>query len=971
MTISNGTPAADLHSNGTNGAAPAGNIGSVRSADIVGRMQDAYLDYAMSVIVARALPDVRDGLKPVHRRILYAMYGDLGLTHDKPHKKSARIVGEVLGKYHPHGDVAVYDAMARMAQSFSLRYPLVDGQGNFGSIDGDSPAAMRYTEARLAQISDLMIADIDKETVEWVPNFDNSLEQPAVLPAALPNLLINGSNGIAVGMATNIPPHNLGEIVDALAYLIDNFAQIDEIAVEQLLQFVKGPDFPTGGMVYRYRTENKSEEEIDAIAQGYSVGRSRLVMQAKAHFEELSRGRSRIVITELPYQTNKSALIERIADLVRDGKLEGISDLRDESDRTGMRVIIELGRTADPKAVLADLFKYTPLQQTFGMQMLALVDGQPRMLSLKRMLHLFIQHRQEIVRRRSEYDLRRARERAHIVEGLLKALDMLDEVIATIRNSQRVDTARNNLVKNFGFSEIQAQAILDMQLRRLAAMERTRLKDEFKELKDRIAYLEDLLAHPEKILALIKNELLAIKEQYGDARRTQIVERTKGTLTTTDLLPDQTVWVAVTGKGELRRQEVGRVNPSVLRQIGRGSDAAIVTANTREPLYLFSSDGRSTRIAVHELPHDGGSKSATELGKFNRGDQVSAALTLPKPSDADENSGYLCFVTEQGMVKRVTQADFLNAILNAPTVMAVAANDRLGWAFATRGDQELILVTASGQAIRFDETEVRSMGLAAGGVGGIKLKGKDKVIYAGVVEPAGELITLTAQGYAKRSPLADYPRQGRNGGGIVTHKLNDRTGLISAALVVPGLPTSEILLAVTRKGVPKLVTLEDIPAMGRSVLGKPIFEVSANDLVTRLQRVLAAEATDPEDDAPSPTPEPSPTPAPAAKVAPKNIAVTRQRAARPKAAAAQATLVDADAADPEPRKASARSARTEPTRTAAVKLNRVQRAATVVEAPQPSLFGAELPEATDTPNKPDKVERVVSVSAGQTNKRKK
>ncbi len=971
MTISNGTPAADLHSNGTNGAAPTGNIGSVRSADIVGRMQDAYLDYAMSVIVARALPDARDGLKPVHRRILYAMYGDLGLTHDKPHKKSARIVGEVLGKYHPHGDVAVYDAMARMAQSFSLRYPLVDGQGNFGSIDGDSPAAMRYTEARLAQISDLMIADIDKETVEWVPNFDNSLEQPAVLPAALPNLLINGSNGIAVGMATNIPPHNLGEIVDALAYLIDNFAQIDEITVEQLLQFVKGPDFPTGGMVYRYRTENKSEEEIDAIAQGYSVGRSRLVMQAKAHFEELSRGRSRIVITELPYQTNKSALIERIADLVRDGKLEGISDLRDESDRTGMRVIIELARTADPKAVLADLFKYTPLQQTFGMQMLALVDGQPRMLSLKRMLHLFIQHRQEIVRRRSEYDLRRARERAHIVEGLLKALDILDEVIATIRNSQRVDTARNNLVKNFGFSEIQAQAILDMQLRRLAAMERTRLKDEFKELKDRIAYLEDLLAHPEKILALIKSELLAIKEQYGDARRTQIVERTKGTLTTTDLLPDQTVWVAVTGKGDLRRQEVGRVNPTVLRQIGRGSDAAIVTANTREPLYLFSSDGRSTRIAVHELPHDGGSKSATELGKFNRGDQVSAALTLPKPSDVDENSGYLCFVTEQGMVKRVTQADFLNAILNAPTVMAVAANDRLGWAFATRGDQEIILVTASGQAIRFDETEVRSMGLAAGGVGGIKLKGKDKVIYAGVVEPAGELITLTAQGYAKRSPLADYPRQGRNGGGIVTHKLNDRTGLISAALVVPGLPTSEILLAVTRKGVPKLATLEDIPAMGRSVLGKPIFEVSANDLVTRLQRVLAAEATDPEDDAPSPAPEPSPTPAPAAKVAPKNIDVTRQRAARPKAAAAQATLVDADAADPDPRKARARSARTEPTRTAAVKLNRVQRAATVAEAPQPSLFGAELPEATDTPNKPDKVERVVSVSAGQTNKRKK
>ncbi len=452
-----------------------GQFGTVLPIDITSTMQDAYLDYAMSVIVARALPDVRDGLKPVHRRILYAMYHDLNLVHTGPHKKSARIVGEVLGKYHPHGDTAVYDAMVRMAQDFSLRYPLVDGQGNFGSIDGDNAAAMRYTEARLAEISSLVLNDLEKDTVEWHDNFDNTLREPDILPAALPNLLINGSSGIAVGMATNIPPHNLGEIVDGLAYMIDNYHNLDDVTVEDLLRFIKGPDFPTGGILYRFR-QDKGQDEHDVISQGYSVGRGRLILQAKAHFEEMSRNRKRIVITELPYQTNKTALIERIAGLVRDGKIEGITDLRDESDRTGMRIVIELTRNVEPKDILADLFKYTPLQQTFGMQMLALVDGQPRMLSLKRMLHLFIQHREEIIRRRSEYDLERARQRAHILEGLLKALDILDEVIATIRRSQRVDTARTNLMHEFKFTQIQAQAILDMQLRRLAALERKKLQ---------------------------------------------------------------------------------------------------------------------------------------------------------------------------------------------------------------------------------------------------------------------------------------------------------------------------------------------------------------------------------------------------------------------------------------------------------------------------------------------------------------
>ncbi|MEZ4728895.1 MAG: DNA gyrase subunit A [Caldilineaceae bacterium] len=612
----------------------------------------------------------------------------------------------------PHGDVAVYDATVRMAQDFSLRYPLIDGQGNFGSIDGDNAAAMRYTEARLAEISDLMLEDLERDTVGWHPNFDNSLREPDILPAALPNLLINGASGIAVGMATNVPPHNLGEIVDALVYLIDNYQGVEEITVEQLMEFVKGPDFPTGGILYRYR-EDKADENTDAIAQGYAVGKSRLILQAKAHFEEMSRGRMRIVVTELPYQTNKTALIERIASLVREEKLQGLTDLRDESDRTGMRIVIELTRNADPKAVLSDLFKYTPLQQTFGMQILALVDGQPRLLSLKRALHLFIQHREEIVRRRSEFELAKAKARAHIVEGLLHALDILDEVIDTIRRSQSVETARNNLMKNFKFTEVQAQAILDMQLRRLAALERKKLKEEFDELKKRIQYLEELLADPAKILAVIKEELLALREKYADARRTQIVDRTKGTLTTTDLLPEQDVWVAVNSNGDLMRQDVvDKPTVTALRQLGKGGQVALLTANTRDWLYLFTKDGRCTRVSVHEIPQDGNPKHLSELCGFTRRDQITAAVTLPR-ENGSHASGYLFCVTEQGMVKRVTLTDFMVPVSAEFSVMNVDDGDRLGWVLPTKGDAEVILVTGAGQSIRFGEEDVRSMGLAA------------------------------------------------------------------------------------------------------------------------------------------------------------------------------------------------------------------------------------------------------------------
>jgi DNA gyrase subunit A len=502
-------------------------IGTVRQCDIDQQMQDAYLDYAMSVIVSRALPDVRDGLKPVHRRILYAMH-DMGLRPDRPYRKSARIVGEVLGKYHPHGDAAVYEAMARMAQDFSLRYVLVDGQGNFGSIDGDSPAAMRYTEARLTPIAEEMLADLDKDTVDFVPNFDATLTEPSVLPALLPNLLVSGASGIAVGMTTNIPPHNLNEVCDALVYLIDQYSSLEEVSVEDLTRFIQGPDFPTGGVVYRYGGEEGKADRTDLIRNAYALGRGRLTVQAKVNLEEMSRSRTRIVVTELPYQVNKTRLIERIAELVRDGRLEGITDLRDESDRQGMRICIELTRTVDPTDILSQLFKLTPLQSTFSLRMLALVDGEPRLLALKRVLTHYLEHRQQIITRRSAYLLKRARERVHILEGLLKALDAIDVVIGIIRQSQNTESARQDLMDRLTLSENQAQAILDMPLKRLTSLERLKIAEEHKEETEAIRYLQGLLGSPSEIRNVIRSDLLALKSRYGDSRRTLIAGQEAG-----------------------------------------------------------------------------------------------------------------------------------------------------------------------------------------------------------------------------------------------------------------------------------------------------------------------------------------------------------------------------------------------------------------------------------------------------------
>ena len=822
-------------------------LGTIRQINIDVEMQASYLDYAMSVIVARALPDVRDGLKPVHRRILYAMH-DLGLDPDKPYKKSARIVGEVLGKYHPHGDAAVYEAMVRMAQDFSLRYPLVDGQGNFGSIDGDNAAAMRYTEARLAKIATEMLADIEKETVEWTDNFDGTLKEPTVLPAALPNLLVNGASGIAVGMATNIPPHNLGEVCDALCFLIDRYDRHDDVTVEDLMQFIPGPDFPTGGVIYRYQREGSGEaaEQVDVIAHAYAGGKGHIVMQAKAHIEDMSRNRARIVVTELPYMTNKTNLLERIAELVRDGRLDGITDLRDESDRTGMRICIEMTRTVEPREVLASLFKLTPLQQTFGVSLLALVDSEPRLLSLKRMLMYFLEHRQEVIVRRSKYELAKARARAHILEGLLRALDVLDEIIALIRASKTADVAKQGLIKDFKFSEIQAQAILDMQLRRLAALERRRLQDEYREVIALIRTLEELLHSPKKVLALIRQNLVDLKARYGDTRRTQIADRVQGTLTTHDLLPDEDVWVTLSPEGVLTKwrrgnpasESKGKAAPAPLR----APAPQIVSANTRDDLYLFSVKGQATRIGAHQVPEGSGSHFA-DLSGLTRRDRIAAVVALPKSIGDEEGGPLLLLATVQGKVKRIAVADLIDQASADPQVIGLDNGDELLWAGISPGGGEFLLVTAQGQAIRFAEDDVRSMGLPAGGIGGVKLAAKDRVVAAlALTKGAGapsHVALITTLGIGKRVPVADFPVQGRNGQGVVAAKPTPKLGNVAgAALAGP----ADMLLCLTAGGGAKPVPAAAVPEMGRPAQGKSVIPLVGGDQVTRIVGVAVEQS---------------------------------------------------------------------------------------------------------------------------------
>lgn len=807
-------------------------VGIVRQVDIEQQMQEAYLDYAMSVIVSRALPDVRDGLKPVHRRILYAMQ-DMGLRTNQPYKKSARIVGEVLGKYHPHGDAAVYDSMARMAQDFSMRMPLVDGQGNFGSVDGDPPAAMRYTEARLASLASEVMADIDKDTVNFVDNFDGSLTEPSVLPTKFPNLLVNGASGIAVGMATSIPPHNLTEVCDALIFMIDKNLKNKETTIDDLLNFIKGPDFPTGGIIYRQADKNKSKvDDDDLIKSAYAVGRGRITVQAKVHIEEMSRNRHRLVITELPYQTNKANLTEKIADLARDGKIEGLADLRDESDRQGMRLVIELTRTVEPKAVLKQLFKMTPLQSTFSINMLALVDDEPRRLPLKRALQLFIEHRQEIITRRSTYELEKAKQRAHILEGLRIALSNLDEIIKTIRTSRTVDTARKNLRKSFKLSETQANAILDMPLRRLAALERKKIEDEYKELLKQIKYLEGLLQSPKKILNVIKDELAELKKTYGTPRRTLIVNEpaTKDRVVTArDLVPEEEVVVTVTQGGRLCcwPAEEG-LDPARGRQ--KDPLAVAVSASTRDMLYLFAENGKAIITPMHQVPKGAALGDGPSLSEFNVGavKNIVAGIALP---NNDEMKGYLFLVSKQGRVKRITLQDVADIRGSESIVMGVEKGDKLLTAFITPGQGDVMLVSSAGQGIRFAEEDVRAMGLTAAGVWGIKLSKGDEVVGAGPVITRGELVVVTENGFGKRTDLNDYSKQGRHGQGVIALPVSKETGKLTTATTVN---LSNRVMMISKRKNSKTIYARAFSKMSRTHKGKSVMSINEKDALVSM-----------------------------------------------------------------------------------------------------------------------------------------
>ncbi len=807
-------------------------LGKTRPVNIEDEMSSSYLDYAMSVIVSRALPDVRDGLKPVQRRILYAM-DELGLAPTSPHKKSARIVGEVLGKYHPHGDAPVYEAMVRMAQDFSMRYVLVDGQGNFGSMDNDPPAAMRYTEARLASISEQMLVDIDKETVDFMPNFDDSLKEPLVLPTKLPNLLVNGSSGIAVGMATNIPPHNLGEVCDAISYLIDN----SEATVDELTQFIKGPDFPTAGIILR------GEE----IKNAYATGHGKVVVRAKALLGDGSGvERRQIVVTELPYQTNKAALIERIAELVKDKKIEGVSGLRDESDRQGMRIVIELKREVQPRQVLNNLYKYTAMQSAFFVNMLALVDGQPRVISLKEALQYFIDFRHVVITRRSQFELKQAKARAHILEGLKIALDNINKVIATIRRSETAEIARHELMSGFGLSQAQAQAILDMQLRRLANLERQKIADEYAELVKTIAYLEDLLSDPKRILLLIKEEVSQLKSQYGDPRRTEISEEAVTEFREEDLIPHQSVAVTLSNRGFVKRVASRSYRPQhrggrgIIGMVTREEDAVriLVVADTHDNLLFFTNRGRVFHLKCYEIPADISrtAKGTAVINLFSVADneRVTAMVAL-----ADFKRGsYLLLATRRGEVKKTTADNFAAVRSSGLIAMDLEPGDELVAACLATDKDDVLLVTAQGQAIRFAVSDLRAASRTSGGVRGIRLEASDQVVGMDIARPKGYVLVVTSGGFGKLTPVDAYPRQHRAGGGVRTFRLVEKAGEVVAATVVS---LSRQLMIISAEGIiihtpvrEKDPNQKGISIQGRSTQGVKLQELDPGDRVVAI-----------------------------------------------------------------------------------------------------------------------------------------
>ena len=789
-------------------------------------MKSSYIDYSMSVIVARALPDVRDGLKPVHRRVLFGMH-ELGVAYNKPYKKSARIVGEVLGKYHPHGDTAVYDTMVRMVQDFSLRYPLVDGQGNFGSVDGDSPAAMRYTEARLSRIADEMLRDLDKNTVDFVTNFDDSLQEPTVLPSYLPNLLVNGSSGIAVGMATNIPPHNLSEVIDGLIALIKD----PEITIKKLMKHVIAPDFPTAGIIYGY----------EGVKSAFETGRGRLVIRAKANVETQKNGRENIVITELPYQVNKANLIEKMADLVRAGKLNDISNIRDESDRDGMRVVIELKRDAQAVVVLNQLFKHTAMQNTFGVIMLALVNGVPKVLNLKEMMQHFLAHRMDVLIRRTKYDLDAAERRAHILEGYIIALDNIDAVIETIKKSKDVETAKNNLMKRFKLSEIQSKAILDMRLQRLTGLERKKIEDEYKETIKLIERLKGILNSEEQRFQIIKDELLEIKKKYGDERRTEIVyDYTEFSLE--DTIAEEDVVVTISHQGFIKRfpasgyKKQGRGGKGITGAGTKDDDFIehMFIASTHQYILFFTDKGKCYWLKVHEVPEAGRAargRSILNLLQKEKEEEITAFVAVKEFSD----NQFLVMATEKGTIKKTVLSAYGNVRKGGINAINLKAGDKLIEVKMTDGTSDLVLGTRNGFAIRFHEKDVREMGRTATGVRGVRLGKSDIVVGLLVIRRNDTILVVTEKGYGKRSDINDYRITHRGGKGVITVKTTDKVGKMIALMeVVDG----DELVIITTHGMVIRQSVKDLRVMGRNTQGVRVIRLKDNDSIADIAKVL-------------------------------------------------------------------------------------------------------------------------------------
>jgi len=827
---------------------------SIRPIGIEDEMKRSYLDYAMSVIVSRALPDVRDGLKPVHRRILFAMH-DLNMRYNSPYKKSARIVGEVLGKYHPHGDSSVYDAMVRMAQDFSMRYRLVDGQGNFGSVDDDPPAAMRYTEARLARIADELLLDIDRETVDFIPNFDDSLKEPSVLPARLPNLLVNGSSGIAVGMATNIPPHNLTEICDAIIYLIGN----PDASVDDLMQYVKGPDFPTAGIICG----------VEGIKNAYAAGQGKVVLRARVVEESTKAGKMQLVVTELPYQTNKAELVKKIAELARDKKIEGISDVRDESDRQGMRLVIGLRKDAHPAKVQNNLFKFTSMQTAFFINMIALVDGQPRVINLKEALQCYVAFRTEIITRRTKYDLQKAKERAHILEGFKIALDHLDAVIKTIRESETADTARTNLMTEFSLSQLQAQAILEMQLRRLANLERKKILDEYKDVLKTIHYLEDLLANPEKILELIRQDVVDLKTKHGDNRRTVITYDEAGQFQVEDLIPHMDVIVTLSEQGYIKRipadvfRKQLRGGRGVKGMVTRDSDDVMssMSADTHDNLLFFTNRGRVFKMKCHEIPQDI-ARTTKGINIINlipiEAREKVTAMFVPEKTDP---SLFMLLATSKGIVKKTGLSNFTDVRRSGLIAMKLKNDEELVGVDVVAESDKLMLVSRNGQAVKFAVAPLRNASRTSGGVRGIKLNKGDIVVSMGTVQPAADLITVTGNGYGKKTKVDKFPLHGRGGKGVLAHKVNAKTGKVIAAKFVP--PGYELFIT-TANGVQLRINVdveketkvlvegerkkrrEGVPVKGRITQGVMLSRLDDGD---RVVSIALVEKENPEEQA--------------------------------------------------------------------------------------------------------------------------